>query len=65
MPIRRLDPIHPDDHYWRASTYARPLSVPAADEIKARALTASACRIGAEASAAKSFSITGRVIWEK
>ena len=36
MPIWRLDPIHPDDHHWRASTYTRPLSVRAADEIKAR-----------------------------
>ncbi len=53
MPIWRLDPIHPDDHHWRASTYTGPLSVRAADEIKARELAASAFRIGAETSAAR------------
>ena len=53
MPIWRLDPIHPDDHHWRASTYTGPLSVRAADEIKARELAASAFRIGAEKSEAR------------
>ncbi len=53
MPIWRLDPIHPDDHHWRASTYTGPWSVRAADETKARELAASAFRIGAETSAAK------------
>jgi hypothetical protein len=52
MPIWRLDPIHPDDRHWRASTYTGPLSVRAADEIKARELAASAFRIDAETSAA-------------
>ncbi len=53
MPIWRLDPIHSDDHHWRASTYIGPLSVRAADGIKAREVAASAFRIGAETFAAK------------
>ncbi len=53
MPIWRLDPIHPDDHHWRASTYTGPLSVRAADETKARELAASAFRIGAETAASR------------
>ncbi len=53
MPIWRLDPIHPDDHHWRASTYIGPLSVRAADGIKAREVAASAFRLDAETSAGK------------
>ena len=48
MPIWRLEPINPDDHHWRASTYAGPLTVRAADEDKARELAVSQFRIGAE-----------------
>ncbi len=48
MPIWRLEPINPDDHHWRASTYVGPLSVRAADGDKARALAASQFRIGTE-----------------
>ncbi|MAF94578.1 MAG: hypothetical protein CMM60_02315 [Rhodospirillaceae bacterium] len=48
MPIWRLEPINPDDHHWRASTYAGPLTVRAADEDKARELATSQFRIGAE-----------------
>ncbi len=47
MPIWRLEPINPDDPHWRASTYAGPLTVRAADEDKARELAASPFRIGA------------------
>ena len=48
MPIWRLEPINPDDHHWRASTYSGPLSVRAAEEDKARKLAASQFRIDAE-----------------
>ena len=48
MPIWRLEPINPDDHHWRASTYTGPLSVRAAEEDKARKLAASQFRIDAE-----------------
>ena len=48
MPIWRLEPINPGDHHWRASTYAGPLSVRAADEDEARALAASRFGIAAE-----------------
>ncbi len=50
MPIWRLEPINPDDHHWRASTYTGPVFVRAADEDKARELAASKFRIGAEPS---------------
>ena len=48
MPVWRLEPINLDDHHWRASTYAGPLTVRAADEDKARELAASQFRMGAE-----------------
>ena len=48
MPIWRLEPINPDDHHWRASTYTGPLPVRAAEEDKARKLAASQFRIDAE-----------------
>jgi hypothetical protein len=48
MPIWKLEPINLDDHHWRASPHAGPLTVRAADEDKARELAASQFRTGAE-----------------
>ncbi len=48
MPIWKLEPVNPDVHHWRASTYVGPVIVRAPDEAMAGGLAASAFAIAAE-----------------
>ena len=45
MTIWKLEPVNPDEHHWRASTYDGPLFVRAQDEAEARHLAAHAFAI--------------------
>ncbi len=48
MPIWKLEPVNPDEHHWRASTYVGPVIVRAPDEATAGSVAANAFGIAAE-----------------
>jgi hypothetical protein len=48
MPIWKLEPVNPDEHHWRASTYVGPVIVRAPDEDTAGSVAANAFGIAAE-----------------
>ena len=48
MPIWKLEPVDPDEHHWRASTYVGPVIVRAPDEARAGRVAADAFGIAAE-----------------
>ncbi len=48
MPIWKLEPVNPDEHHWRRSTYVGPAIVRAPDEARAGRVAADAFGIAAE-----------------